>query len=411
MKLQIDNKYIYSLIIFIIIITTSIPNGYEVSYPLAILSLIMYKNYLKYNINNKALIYLICFILISILYVFMGYGYFSTFRNVAWLYFIMIISCLYTYIIPHLSFSQLTNLHKVIISCAVVSILGTIFIIIIDPISIRTLGFGETDNIETIELSTSYYKRGMISYALAHSMAILPPILTVLLIERKKLIERIIYAVMFVLILYIFFVGLITTSMLSSIIGTIAIIGYYLSKNKYTKIIFMILLPILLIFIDIAFLESIINYLLSITESNMMASKLNDILNFLKGDQTYQIDYRNDLHNLSKDAFFDNPLLGMADKEKIGNHSLILDYLAIYGLLGCLPLFLSVIYIIKIHIKGAPKFYKGLFIVLTIPYMILFYSKSGVFLGTYYFFLAIILPISFHLIIKEKLFNKQVINT
>lgn len=393
---HIGKDLVFANAILIFIMTTSFSKGFGVTYILILFSLLLIPSYIiKYSLifRNKQLFYFITFIIISFSYVFMGSGHFIEFRNIAWGYFVVVLSCIYSFILPKLNIRQIKFLYFEAFYCILITLIATIVICSVDPMAVRRLGFGEAESNGEGFTQMMYNKFGMLSYSFAHVLSVIPPFCIVFLKENKKTLSRVVSIVFLLLTFYTLFLATITTALLSSIFASLIVVLYYSYKtNKLFSI-------ITVLFVVYSMVDtSVVVWFLNILKENAgyeLENKLSDLILSLTGSSGAQVEGRGSLHQISIEGFLNNPMFGITKLEKLGKHSLVLDFLASYGIIGCLPLLLGVISGIRSLINKLTKHFRKLFIISSLPIIILSFAKGLVFFPELVFMTFVIMPLGF----------------
>jgi hypothetical protein len=186
------------------------------------------------------------------------------------------------------------------------------------------------------------YRKGIASYGMPHAFPfIVPPFIYVL--KNKDFSFKLrIFALMMVMIggLMVFYTestGALVV-LLFSIIMSLIITKSSLKKN----IIRLVLLGVIaLLFLNTQTLISVLNFFGAETETMAYYGKIEDAMTMLEtGKSVGEIAGRQELHNMSFNAFLNHPLLGTNKGSDIGGHAYFMDRAGLLGLVGFIPLFL-----------------------------------------------------------------------
>lgn len=201
------------------------------------------------------------------------------------------------------------------------------------------------------------YRLGLTKYQFAHAIPILiPPFVMAFRKENAKLLVKVFLGILIALCILHTYVSAATTPFLLSLIVLILCLAVQEGKMQQNKvrltILSLLMLPLLinefqLFAVDILdFLSgsegSIHNHILELRES------------IEKEQSVADLEARQNFYQTSLDQFFSNPFWG--SNEDPGNHSIILDNLAAYGLLGFIPLIAMIYYESKRIMRYLPSY-------------------------------------------------------
>ena len=251
---------------------------------------------------------------------------------------IVVLSCfIMSFHVKIFKADQIRVLFVFSLLCILYSVIATTLVGLINPMAIRQYGFGEVIGVEVSELSR-YRSSGMMSYSLAHAMAVVSLGLSAVVCYSNKPWIRVFSGILLLLIIRLLFIMTITTALLLSSIGISVVFADYLSGGRVVLGIFLSIL-----FMTLFFATGVASIFLDFSQGvNMQISaKLADVFSFLEsGSGEGQLGYRQELYSASFKTFLHNPLFGWGvdngSRTKIGEHSFLLDYLAYYGVLALL---------------------------------------------------------------------------
>ena len=118
-----------------------------------------------------------------------------------------------SYHLKTLNSNQIKGLLTVTIVSLLFSVIGTTIVSYIDPMAIRSYGFGEIVGSE-IELAKQYQSMGMMSYPLAHTMPLVAMALSILFCFSRSKFLKVLSVILLVMVVCILFIMTITTAML-----------------------------------------------------------------------------------------------------------------------------------------------------------------------------------------------------
>jgi len=256
-----------------------------------------------------------------------------------------------------LGISERINKEKIvslIIILTTFMALCSIPILISSPGLLRAFASGSK---ESIKLMDSYFKYGLANYYLPHAIPIIIPGLIYRIKfkigdYKKELI------ILVVLIGFVILSGATMPLFFSIILVFLCcFIRNKLSLLKKTMIIILTIIFIIIINdkIMIMLLEKIIQF---IPDSfGNMQYKMSSIKEYVEfGQMVGSLNDREILYNLSWNTFCDNFVIGQNNVNLIGGHMYIVDKLALFGIVGTVPLFWFFITLIKKAFKSIDRF-------------------------------------------------------
>ncbi len=105
--------------------------------------------------------------------------------------------------------------------------------------------------------------------------------------------------------------------------------------------------------------------------------KIEDTMTMLETGKTVgQIAGRQELHNMSFNAFLNHPLLGTNKGSDIGGHAYFMDRAGLLGLVGFIPLFLFFYNQIKITYENLPNSIRMYYLIGVVACIILGFQKN-----------------------------------
>lgn len=231
---------------------------------------------------------------------------------------------------------------------------------------------------------------GLPDYTLMHAYTfIISSLCCCVKLLRGKI--RILFVIITVSFLYVIIRTSITTSLIV-MLGTVLFVSVYNGYKHMQSMLKLTLLfcTIFFVYYSNVFL-SVIDVILPFFEGTAIEFKLNDfrdslLLGHLTGGSILG---RMDYHQISKDAFFSNPIWGSGIA---GGHSKFLDLLGFSGLLVFIPFFMTLISFYKdVSGKIFDRNIKAAFVASVIGVFIFLYQK-GVFGSAGWLFMTVIVP-------------------
>lgn len=244
---------------------------------------------------------------------------------------------------------------------------------------------------------------GLPDYDLMHAytLILLPLCLCVKKSETKR---RVLYLSLFLLFAYMIIQTAVTTSLV--IMSAVILFAILFDIRKILRSVLILLLVLFIgyVFYQLGFFLVLVESLMPYFEGTAVAFKLEDIHTSLLQQQVTggSLTTRMDYHQISKDAFLKNPIIG-SDISHLG-HSKILDMLGTMGVLGFIPFLMMIISVMRSYIVRIKdrEFNSYLYFSFFISGIYL-YTK-GIFGGPGFLFTFLLVP---SLILSVKYSNKK----
>lgn len=213
--------------------------------------------------------------------------------------------------------------------------------------------------------------RGLGDYPFFTASAIALPVFFYYVIKsERKLIMTIMYSLILAGIFYSGYTGSTMLVFVMLLFITIFTLFFYKNKKRKKQILFLVLLSIIVILLVLLVLipadlqaeyfvkyRDLLKFILGVNDVEMPKITLNPQLGGNKEDYAtlgYRTASRVSFYYVSLKSFLQHPLFGVGAYFKtatvangVGNHSSWLDFLAMYGLVGCLPLIICFVLIYK----------------------------------------------------------------
>jgi hypothetical protein len=222
------------------------------------------------------------------------------------------------------------------------------------------------------------YRKGLTSYAMPHAFPfIVPPLIYALKNKsfsfKGRLSSLLILAIGILMVFYTESTGALVV-LLFSIIMSFIITEKSLKKN-IVRLCFIGLIAV--IFLNTQTLISILNFFGAETEKMAYYGKIEDAMTMMETRKSVgQIAGRQELHNMSLNAFLNNPLFGTNKGADIGGHAYFMDRAGLLGLIGFIPLFLFFFFQIKITYENLPDSTKMYYLIGVTACIILGFQKN-----------------------------------
>lgn len=260
--------------------------------------------------------------------------------------YILLISVLFFPLLLKLSFYEFSEKQKKIIFTStvlvvVVTAFTTIMGLELYPTATRMYAIGGEETLSSgansSELISLYRRIGIGDYSIIYSLGVLFPVFIYLFKISKSRKMRILYIVFSIVIFYSVFKASIVMILIAVFISTVLM--FFTKKIKHS-IVFLIISYFLSVIIMkpllIDFLQFISN---TFSETNIVAFKAETIKkSLLYGASEGGLDTRGNLYMLSLKTFLQNPIIGAGGNGDFGGHSILLDFIAQYGLATTIPI-------------------------------------------------------------------------
>lgn len=231
---------------------------------------------------------------------------------------------------------KIRNLLLISIFSFTICVAITFYISTIDPMAIRVMfRFAEEGDAAEADL---YRSIGVMSYGLAHAISVISVGFSALFCYAQRRWLRIFSLCLWILMIMLQFIFTITTALILSVLGSLIIIVNKVAKGKIL-ISLTVLILLGMLFLSMGFASDILGF--AEGANQQIFHKLDDFfLSIETGSGQGQMDYRDELYNVSISTFLSNPIFGWGidngSRTVIGEHSFLLDYLAYYGLFAFL---------------------------------------------------------------------------
>ena len=233
---------------------------------------------------------------------------------------------------------------------------------------------------------------GLPGYDLMHSYTlVLVPLCYMLRMSLDKKKQFLILFTLTVLFFYIVVQTAVTTSLIVSCC-IFLFMFLYSEQNNATVILKLGFLGVLLyVLYQLGFFFWLVDALIPIFDGTAVSYKLRDFHDSMVSGsvQGESIIGRMSYHQVSKDAFFENPILGTG---RAGGHSKILDILGSMGLLVFIPYFAIIWNIMKMQIFSTSTQMAAAFIVCGYFSAAIYLYEKGIFGAPGYLIMMVIVP-------------------
>ena len=212
-----------------------------------------------------------------------------------------------------------------------------------------------------------------INYTLLHVYVFLIPVFYYCCVKIDGLFKRL-SIVLLLMLIYIVFRSNITTCLIIGIV-TLSLSVVISSRNKAkTTIYFLLFFSVVMVLYKSGAFVSLLNAVRPLFEGTAVELKIDDALDLLSTGQTSgSIEARENLHQISRDGFYSNIILGSG---RAGGHSSILDRLATMGLVGFIPYFMIYYTIVSQFVKRLDRFSKRYYYLDVFSVVVILYTKG-----------------------------------
>lgn len=308
--------------------------------------------------KTRALFFLIIYFFVIVLNSLVGDVYFhNIIRDVMEIYLLLLPSVMFYYAVTRpegLYFCKWAVIA--ILTIIIIETFASYNLVTDTPAIIRELHHESLETGQKNDYLYPFFCLGLSNYSLPHAVPMLIPPL-VMLIRRKEI--KISYKVFFLIslistIVLIWLSGSMTALMIGFFIFVISFLsveGKQIFRQRKIIVITLLMIPVV-------FSDEIKIYILDFLENLFDSNKYfyDKILEFkasvISGQTTGDMEKREDLYSLSFSNLLNNLLIGT--NTDVGNHSTILDRLAVLGFLGFLPLFYFCYYQFKMMMRHIP---------------------------------------------------------
>lgn len=244
---------------------------------------------------------------------------------------------------------------------------------------------------------------GLPDYDLMHAytLILLPLCLCVKKTDTKR---RVLYLFLLLLFGYMIIQTAVTTSLIIMSAVILFAIIFDIRKAPRSVLILILVLFIGYVFYQLGFFLMFVESLMPYFEDTAVAYKLDDIhTSLLQGQITGEaLTGRMDYHQMSKDAFLDNPMIG-SEISHLG-HSKILDMLGSMGLLGFTPFLMMIISVMRSYIVRIKDRELNSYLYFSFFVSGIFLYTKGIFGAPGFLFTFLLVP---SLILSVKYSNKE----
>ena len=330
-------------------------------------------------LNKRSVVTLGVFYLIVIIYAMLGRGTLSSvsFKTQLYAIILMISSFIMSGYLEKLDRRTIEPLLYIALFSLFFSIVVSTFVSLVNPMAIRSYGFGDAANYYLTD-SEGIRFRGLMSYSMSHTMPICAMGLCLLILSAQKKWIKILSAVFLVVLVRLLFVMTITTAFLLTVVGIAFILVDGVTHGSVVGTIGIVTVLLLVFFLTglaVIFLD------FSGSSNAQISLKLSDLFSSIQnGSSVGQFAYRLDLYKSSINTFLSNPFFGWGkdngSRTIIGEHSFLFDYLAYYGFFALL-LFTAWWREYKLFSKRLPDRYKKAYFYFFIPVVSLYIFKAA----------------------------------
>lgn len=290
-------------------------------------------NYTK-NTLSKPLLYLTLFFMVAIVYgaIGKGYGLTNGLVLIFLAYYVGTVACVN---IKDLTKKQINSLFKLLIILLLYKILGTFFVLLIDPNAVRNWGYlVQLTNATDISQYRNYRYMGMYTYGEGEALSIILPALVSLFLNTKKRPVRICLIVLIIGGLTTQYIATLTTTFLLSVVFcAFVLLRHFFASGMKGGLIKGLGLLAIVVF---SFYLIIHN-----NENDFFLRKMAELeYSYNEGAAVGDVEKRSDLYMQSLEVCARNPILGMGvipaqynnyTSQTVSFHTALLDYWGLFG--------------------------------------------------------------------------------
>lgn len=232
--------------------------------------------------------------------------------------------------------------------------------------------------------------KGLPDYTLMHSYPLMLPGLC-LAFRKSNFRGSILFATLIVLFYFVIMRTAVTTSI--GLASAFIIFALLVSKKSLNKTVILLCLCIVLFYIayESGLVLPFIEWVMPFFDGTAVSDKLIDIRNSITAGHVTggTLEVRGDLHELSKQSFYDNPIFG---GDKVGRHSQVLDLLGSMGIVGFLPFIMVFISLLKLYIPEVHDKFDRVFLYSCFGIALVYLYSKGIFGATGWLFTYVMAP-------------------
>ncbi len=289
--------------------------------------------------RTKAFLAIIFYTIIIILNYISGDNYYQTWADVIFEFLTLSFYGGVSYYLLHKSSEQVRNL--VLYYILFIIVFTSIATFIVDLANPDIVRIAATANMAGGGASP-YYRLGVCDYSMPHALPILiPPIVMWLKKKDLKTFVRLLVMALLLFVLLLVWTSGTTTPLLLAFFALVSSLftSQRFSTKKNIRVLAVVSLLTFLLSSDTLQLN-IIHYLEQVmpTDNSNYGKLQNFEDNIIYGAESAgDLTSRKNLYEQSFTAFINSPILGVNDRNEIGDHSIILDRLAMFGIVGIAP--------------------------------------------------------------------------
>lgn len=198
-----------------------------------------------------------------------------------------------------------------------------------------------------------------------------------------------------IFLIALFFYVITQTAVSTSIVLSVLIILFSIFYNDKNKLLTFYAFLLLIVFTYIAFktgaLLSFVDWLMPFFKDTAVSFKLQDLHDSILSGQLQgeSFEGRANLHQISRDSFFRNPIFGGGIA---GGHSQVLDLLGTVGLTGFIPFLMVICTSAQKYIQNVPSGISRVYMYLCFAIACIYLYHKGIFGAAGWLFMCVIAP-------------------
>lgn len=289
--------------------------------------------------KTKAFLAIVSYFIIVILNFILGDNYYQSWTDVFFEFLSLSFYGGVSYYLLNKSSEQVCNM--ILYSILFIIVFTSIATFIVDLANPDIVRIAATDYMSGRGASP-YYRLGVCDYSMPHALPILiPPIVMWLKKKDLKTFVRLLVMALLLFVLLLVWTSGTTTPLLLAFFALVSSLftSQRFSTKKNIRVLAVVSLLTFLLSSDTLQLN-IIHYLEQVipTDNSNYWKLQNFEDNIIYGAESAgDLTARKNLYEQSFTAFINSPILGVNDRNEIGGHSIILDRLAMFGIVGIAP--------------------------------------------------------------------------
>lgn len=365
-------------------------------------SLVVVKDYFSTNQFRCFILYLI----IVALNYWMGDNYFSTFDSVLEQATIIPIPMIITYYV--LTHNDRKLGKQILAIFSIILLYTTIVSYRIDSQMPGIIRYGLDEKFIEGGAMSYFYSIGLSNYQFPHALPFIIPAIVVAIKEIRKSKIRLVFIMLLLSCLVLTYISSSTGALILAIFSLIASLIVNTStvrKNiRRIALVSVIILPFAYsLQLQLGVLKMIGTV---VNNESLYQEKIAELISVASGttDSSNDITIRGELRQKTLESFLESPIWGT--NKNVGHHNMLLDCLAVLGVIGFIPLMMLLIYHIRFVRQYVAPNYQTYYLIGSATFLLMMFTKS-VSCWDVWFVFATVLPISMWLLSVKKIITNK----